>query len=261
MESGFYLDKQAMGSHFDLLTTDAIAAMDLQFKIVIVGDSGCGKTSLFNSYIRGSFPREYEPTIFENHRSFVQSRTTGDILSADLWDTAGQEEYERLRRLSYQDADLVIIAYNMNSQDSLANIPEVWALESLQYAPGSLVLLVGLKSDMHWEVNPLDAERVAREIGAIGHIKCSSMMNDNVDGVFDAVFNSVYNRAKIVSGQAQLNASAGAASAAAVGSSKKKSSALKQQKNAKKSAAKQQKRKSSSKCVILWLSLASRALF
>lgn len=197
---GIYVDKIAEGGHYEVLTTDAIASMDLQFKIVIVGDSGCGKTSLFNSYIRGSFPREYEPTIFENHRSFVQ-RQNGDIISADLWDTAGQEEYERLRRLSYQDADLVIIAYNINSADSLSNIPDVWAIETLTYSPGSLVLLVGLKSDMQWNVNPLDAERVAREIGAIGHIQCSSLVGDNVEGVFDCVFNAVYNRAKIISGK------------------------------------------------------------
>lgn len=199
---GLYIDKIASGGHYKILTTDAIAPMDLQFKIVIVGDSGCGKTSLFNSYIRGSFPREYEPTIFENHRSFVQ-RENGDIISADLWDTAGQEEYERLRRLSYQDADLVIIAYNINSSDSLSNIPDVWAIETLTYSPGSLILLVGLKSDMEWNVNPLEAERVAREIGAIGHIQCSSLMGDNINGVFDCVFNAVYNRAKIISGKTQ----------------------------------------------------------
>lgn len=200
--TGLYVDKIAKGGHYQVLTTDAIAAMDLQFKIVIVGDSGCGKTSLFNSYIRGSFPREYEPTIFENHRSFVQ-RQNGDIISADLWDTAGQEEYERLRRLSYQDADLVIIAYNLNSKDSLQNIPDVWAVETLTYSPGSLVLLVGLKSDMQWNVDPLEAEKVAREIGAIGHIHCSSLMGDNVEGVFDCVFNAVYNRARIISGKTE----------------------------------------------------------
>ncbi|GMM31309.1 hypothetical protein DAMA08_040540 [Martiniozyma asiatica (nom. inval.)] len=192
-----YIEDIAKGPHYEVLKTDAIASSDLQFKVVIVGDSGCGKTSLFNSYIRGSFPKEYEPTIFENHRSFVQRQSSKlEVLSADLWDTAGQEEYERLRRLSYQDADLVVIAYNINAPESLSNIPDVWAIETMTYAPNAKIILVGLKSDMPHQVNPDLSFKMAKDIGAVAHLQVSALMGENIDVIFDCVFNTIYNKTR-----------------------------------------------------------------
>ncbi|XP_029654792.1 GTP-binding protein RHO4-like [Octopus sinensis] len=89
-------------------------------KIVIVGDGACGKTCMLISYKEGTFLQEHIPTIFENYsKNYVLS----------LWDTAGQEAYERLRPLSYSGADLVIICYSVNCIDSLKNVPQYWIPE------------------------------------------------------------------------------------------------------------------------------------
>lgn len=195
-EVTYFVSPIAKGSQFNVLNTDDHAHPKLQFKVVIVGDSGCGKTSLFSSYIRGSFPSSYEPTIFENHRTFVKNNQNNEILSADLWDTAGQEEYERLRRLSYQDADVVIVAYALDAPESLMNIHEVWAPEVMTYAPTASIILVGLKSDKYpHQIDPLNAKNVAQSIGAVTHIECSSIQMHNVNELFNCVFNTAYNKA------------------------------------------------------------------
>lgn len=195
-DDAYFVSPIAKGPKFAVLNTDDHAHPKLQFKVVIVGDSGCGKTSLFSSYIRGSFPSSYEPTIFENHRTFVKNNQSNEVLSADLWDTAGQEEYERLRRLSYQDADIVIVAYSLDAPESLMNIHEVWAPEVMTYAPTASIILVGLKSDKYpHQIDPLNAKNVALSIGAVIHMECSSIQMHNVNELFDCVFNTAYNKA------------------------------------------------------------------
>ena len=195
MSDCYYVRPIGAGSTYSLLDSNADIRPNpnLQFKVVIVGDSGCGKTSLFTSFIRGYFPTDYEPTIFENHRAFVQNQGN-EILTVDLWDTAGQEDYERLRRLSYQDANLVILAYSLASKESLLNIPEVWAPEIINFCPNVPILLVGLKSDLpDHKVDPFDALKVAENIGAVAHMQCSAKEMYNVGPLFDTCFNIIYN--------------------------------------------------------------------
>ncbi|GME88422.1 unnamed protein product [Ambrosiozyma monospora] len=195
----YFISPIGKGSKFQLLddSTNVTPDPGLQFKIVIVGDSGCGKTSLFTSFIRGYFPTEYEPTIFENSRTFLKNKTTGEVITADLWDTAGQEDYERLRRLSYQDSNLIILAYSLNARESLLNIPEVWAPEILSYCENTPILLVGLKADIpEHNVDPFDAVKVANSINAVAHIQCSAKEMFNVSTVFDTCFSVVYNNYK-----------------------------------------------------------------
>ncbi|VEU23279.1 DEKNAAC104414 [Brettanomyces naardenensis] len=198
----YYSQPIAKGNTYKLLdnTADIHPTKNSPFKVVIVGDSGCGKTSLFTSYIRGYFPTDYEPTIFENHRAFVQSQTN-EILTVDLWDTAGQEDYERIRRLSYQDANVVILAYSLDAKDSLLNIPEVWAPEIINFCPNTPIILAGLKSDVaEYKVDPYDAMKVAQNIGAVAHVPCSAKQMYNVEELFDACFNVVYNGKKVTPG-------------------------------------------------------------
>jgi GTPase SAR1 family protein len=68
------------------------SANPIRRKLVIVGDGACGKTSLLSSFALGEFPKEYQPTIFENY--VAEIRLDGKAVQLALWDTAGQEEYE-----------------------------------------------------------------------------------------------------------------------------------------------------------------------
>lgn len=164
-------------------------------KIVIVGDGACGKTSLLYVFTLGEFPTEYHPTVFENYAT--DCRVDGKPVRLTLWDTAGQEEYERLRPLSYSKANIILIGFALNAPDSLENACVKWAQEVKQYCPNAPVILIGLKKDLrpvndgsdpHYSekfVSYQDGERVAHYIGAKKYIECSSLTGEAVDDVFE----------------------------------------------------------------------------
>ncbi|XP_050174129.1 rho-related GTP-binding protein RhoF isoform X2 [Myiozetetes cayanensis] len=91
-----------------------------EVKVVIVGDGGCGKTSLLMVYAKGSFPEQYAPSVFEKYTTSV---TVGKKeVTLNLYDTAGQEDYDRLRPLSYQNTNVVLICYDVMNPTSYDNV-------------------------------------------------------------------------------------------------------------------------------------------
>ena len=101
-------------------------------------------------------PRGLRSYNFENYVTSVQS-PTGQIVELALWDTAGQEEYDRLRPLSYPDSDVIIICFALDNLTSLQNIRDIWYPEVNHFARVSLVLLVGTKSDLESQIDPQGA--------------------------------------------------------------------------------------------------------
>ncbi|KAL8839594.1 MAG: hypothetical protein Q9170_001698 [Blastenia crenularia] len=121
-------------------------------KLVLLGDGACGKTSLLNVFTRGYFPTVYtssldsEPTVFENyvHDIFVD----GVQIELSLWDTAGQEEFDRLRSLSYDDTHTIMLCFSVDSKDSLENVESKWVGEIAENCQGVKLVLVALKCDL-----------------------------------------------------------------------------------------------------------------
>lgn len=162
-------------------------------KLVIIGDGACGKTSLLYVFTLGKFPEEYHPTVFENY--VTDCRVDGIKVTLTLWDTAGQEEYERLRPFSYSKADVILIGFAVNDHESLINARTKWAEEALRYCPDAPIILVGLKRDLR-NLKPGDskymdlvsheeAQQVARQIGAKKLLECSALTGEGVDDVFE----------------------------------------------------------------------------
>ncbi|KAH9040644.1 ras family-domain-containing protein [Lactarius pseudohatsudake] len=165
----------------------------LRRKLVIVGDGACGKTSLLCSFALGEFPKEYQPTIFENY--VAEIRLDGKAVQLALWDTAGQEEYERLRPLSYSKSHVILIAFAIDTPDSLDNVTVKW-IEEVRSICGPVIpiILVGCKADLRPSNDPnngryvsrAQAERVAQSIGARAYKECSALKIEGVDDVFEA---------------------------------------------------------------------------
>ena len=84
-----------------------------RYKLVVVGDGACGKTSLLTVFCDGKFPVEHIPTIFETNVATLHLEGEGEVELA-LWDTAGQEEYDKLRPLSYPNTDVVLICFSVD---------------------------------------------------------------------------------------------------------------------------------------------------
>ncbi|KAJ1898434.1 GTP-binding protein Rho1 [Kickxella alabastrina] len=170
----------------------------VRIKAVIIGDGACGKTCLLHVFRVGEFPQDnrYIPTIFETWVADVE--VAGRPVELALWDTAGQEEFDRLRFLCYPDADIVIICFSVDSPDSLINVMDKWHLEAVDNSPRASIILVGLKLDLRTDavvirelsaygqtpVSFQEGETVAKNIGAISYIECSSILNINVIDVF-----------------------------------------------------------------------------
>lgn len=172
----------------------------VQRKLVLLGDGACGKTSLLNVFTRGYFPTVYEPTVFENyvHDIFVDNIH----IELSLWDTAGQEEFDRLRSLSYDDSDLIMLCYSVDSPESLENVESKWVGEITEHCPSVKVVLIALKCDLR-EAQDEDAAggdnppastkptigyeqglEVARRINAMRYLECSAMRNRGVNEAF-----------------------------------------------------------------------------
>lgn len=96
--------------------------IDAKKKLVCVGDGGCGKTCLLITYAENRFPESYIPTVFENYVPIIQFE--GKTIELALWDTAGQEEYDRLRPLSYPESDVILICFAVDFPVSLANVQD-----------------------------------------------------------------------------------------------------------------------------------------
>lgn len=161
-------------------------------KIVVVGDGGCGKTCLLVSYTQKKFPEIYVPTIFENYVATVLS-PNGRPIELALWDTAGQEEYDRLRPLSYHDVDVLLICFSLDNLTSLQNVKDIWFPEVNHFCPGVPILLVGTKADLeNGSINPDFPIQLAYEINAIGYIQCSAKSMFNVNNVFNFAIHNFY---------------------------------------------------------------------
>ncbi|KAJ6906394.1 hypothetical protein NC652_023972 [Populus alba x Populus x berolinensis] len=90
--------------------------------------------------------QDYVPTVFDNFSANVV--VDGSTVNLGLWDTAGQEDYNRLRPLSYRGADVFLLAFSLISKASYENVAKKWIPELRHYAPGVPIILVGTKLDL-----------------------------------------------------------------------------------------------------------------
>ena len=157
-------------------------AAPIRRKLVVCGDGACGKTCLLIVFSKNEFPEKYVPTVFENYVADIE--VDGKQIELALWDTAGthcymrallalpsssralflgQEDYDRLRPLSYPDTNVLLICFSVDNPDSLENVPYKWVPEVRHFCPGVPFVLVACKMDLR------EDEKVIQELKKSNH--------------------------------------------------------------------------------------------
>ncbi|KAK9524048.1 hypothetical protein VZT92_017915 [Zoarces viviparus] len=165
-------------------------SQSVKCKIVVVGDSQCGKTALLHVFAKDCFPESYVPTVFENYTASFEIDTQRIELS--LWDTSGSPYYDNVRPLSYPDSDAVLICFDISRPETLDSVLKKWKGEIQEFCPNTKMLLVGCKSDLRTDLNTLvelsnhrqtpvsydQGSSMAKQISA-PYIECSAQQSEN----------------------------------------------------------------------------------
>ena len=161
-------------------------------KCVVVGDGDAEKICLLISYTTNKCPTEYVPMVFNNYAVTVM--IGGEPYTLLLCDTAGQEDYDRLRPLSYPQTDVFLVCYSVVSLSSFENVKEKWVHEITHHCPRTPFLLVGTKIDLRDDAATIDklaknkqkplsleaGEKLAKELRAVKYVECSALTQVSV---------------------------------------------------------------------------------
>lgn len=149
-------------------------------KLVVIGDGGVGKSCFLISATTSRFPGDYVPTVFDNYN--VNLPVNGSPCSVSLWDTAGQEDYDRLRFLSYPGTDVFVVCFDVANRSSFENVNEKWVHEARYYEPETPILLLATKTDLRNSrstVSTREGMALAETLG-VSYAECSSITNTGV---------------------------------------------------------------------------------
>mmetsp|Transcript_11548 Transcript_11548/g.36913 ORF Transcript_11548/g.36913 Transcript_11548/m.36913 type:complete len:213 (-) Transcript_11548:63-701(-) len=165
---------------------------DYLFKIVLLGDSGVGKSNLLSRFTRNEFHLESKSTIGVEFAT-KSIKADGKILKAQIWDTAGQERYRAITSAYYRGAVGALLVYDISQHVSFENC-ERWLKELRDHADANIVImLVGNKSDLEHKRQVSKEEAIAfAEKHELAFIETSAQEGTGVQSAFVRILTEIY---------------------------------------------------------------------
>ena len=156
------------------------------FKVVLVGESGVGKTSIITQFIDQTFQEDQQSTTGGTFSSKSVICDNSKILKFEIWDTAGQERYRALTKMFYKDANAAVLVYDISRKDSFEELQTYWSQQIKESSPQNIILAVAANKcdliDME-KVKEEDARNFANELGAI-YVRTSAKTVETINDLF-----------------------------------------------------------------------------
>ncbi|XP_061193036.1 cdc42 homolog [Saccostrea echinata] len=168
----------------------------LSLKCVLVGDMSVGKSSLAARISSRTFKSDYSPTLFDNYSATVTVQ--GIPYHLNIFDTAGKEDFTKVRVLSYINSDVFLVCFSIDDVKSLVHVQESWVPELRQHLPNTPFVLVGTKLDVRFQkpdiqvvsssyVSTKQGTELATSVGAYSYVEMSSLSADGVDDLINEI--------------------------------------------------------------------------
>jgi small GTP-binding protein len=169
-------------------------------KVVIIGQSSVGKTSIISQFVEKAFQTGLQSTVGGSFNSkSIKCEDLNKTLKLEIWDTAGQERYRSVTKMFYKDSDVALLVYDITSFSSFEDLQNYWVQQVLECSlKKTMLIIVANKSDLieKEQVDEEEARNYAKSINAHFFI-ISATNNDSVNEMFKEIA-KIYSGAKIV---------------------------------------------------------------
>jgi small GTP-binding protein len=155
-------------------------------KVVLIGESGVGKTSIIGQFVDQLFQEDQQTTIGGTFSTKTIKCSDGITLKLEIWDTAGQERYRSVTKMFYKDANVAILVYDITNKFSFEELKNYWVNQIIEYSSQDIILaIIANKSDLfeHEEVDEEQGRAFAKQIGAI-FASISAKNNSGLNDLF-----------------------------------------------------------------------------
>ncbi len=169
-----------------ILVTDTNTVGNIfSFKVVVLGDSGVGKTTLIRRHATGKFQRDISPTVGVDFTSKYYQFPTGFLLMLSIWDVSGEEIYSRVRPIYYGGSAGAMLVFDLTKKESFSRMKE-WFLDLRSSLKDKVpTIFLGNKKDLvnNRSVTESDARSLASNYGS-KYFETSALTGENVDKAF-----------------------------------------------------------------------------
>src|SRR5579863_2348528 len=161
-------------------------SININIKVIVVGDSGVGKTSLIKTYIDQKYDANQFSTVGIDYYGKKLKHDNFDI-NLGIWDTAGQEKFRSIIKSFFRGADAILLVFDKGNTDSFHNVTD-WIniiYEYMDINDSFQITIIGNKSDTSSVITPAEINALLLEYPTLKYIEASALANINVNRIFE----------------------------------------------------------------------------